>query len=235
MRFDILTIFPKAFDSYLDESIIKRAIKKKLIKIYIHDIRRFSKDKHKKVDDIPYGGGAGMVMTPQPLYDAITSVKKKNKGPVIYLTPQGKTFTQIKAEQLAKKYASSPAARQKHASMRNKKPHGIVLLCGRYEGIDQRIRDLLVDEEISIGEYVLTGGELPAMVLIDAVSRLIPGVLGKEQSHKQDSFSKALDRKKEYPHYTRPEVFKGKKVPKVLLSGHHKKIDEWRKNKLRNL
>lgn len=213
MRFDILTIFPQIFDSYLKESIIKRAIQKTLIKIVIHDIRKFSKDKHRKVDDVPFGGGAGMVMTPQPLYDAIKHVKKLNKGLVIYLTPQGKTFTQIQAEKLADK--------------------GLILICGRYEGIDQRICDTLIDLEISIGNYVLTGGELPAMVLIDSISRLIPGVLGKEASHLEDSFSKALNRKKEYPHYTRPYNFKGLKVPEVLLSGHHKEIEKWRRSKLK--
>lgn len=220
MRFDILTIFPNILDSYLKESIIKRAIENKLIKIQIHDIRKFSKDKHKKVDDIPFGGGAGMVMTPQPIYDAITAVKKKNNGPVIFLTPQGKTFSQIKAEQLAKTHQSNKA-------------NGIILLCGRYEGIDQRIRDLIVDEEISIGKFVLTGGELPAMIIVDAVARLIPGVLGKEESHQEDSFSKALKRKKEYPHYTRPKNFKGILVPEVLSSGHHKNIETWRKSKLK--
>lgn len=214
MRFDILTIFPQIFNSYLKESIIKRAIQKKLIKIAIHDIRKFSKDKHQKVDDIPYGGGAGMVMTPQPLYDAITYVKTLNKGPVVFLTPHGPTFTQVKAETLSRK-------------------KGLILICGRYEGIDQRIRDTLIDYEISIGKYVLTGGELPAMVLLDSVSRLISGVLGKEESHKEDSFSKALNRKKEYPHYTRPANFKGMKVPEVLLSGHHKEIEKWRKSKLK--
>ena len=215
MKFDILTIFPNIFDSYLNESIIARALKNKLITINLHDIRKFSKDKHKKVDDIPFGGGAGMVMTPQPLYDAITHVKKTNKGPVIYLTPQGRTLTQPRAETLSKK---------------NKE---LILICGRYEGIDQRIRDLLVDDEISIGNYVLTGGELPAMVMMDAVSRLIPGVIGKEESHQKDSFSKALNRKKEYPAYTRPDTFKGLEVPEVLLSGHHKKIEAWRKSKLK--
>lgn len=215
MRFDILTIFPNIFDSYLGESIIKRALESKLIEIHIHDIRKYSKDKHKKVDDIPYGGGAGMVMTPQPLHDAITAIRKLNKGPVIYLTPQGKTLTQSKSEKIAKKHK------------------GIILLCGRYEGIDERIRQTLVDEEISIGNYVLTGGELPAMVLMDSVSRLIPGVLGKEESHLEDSFSKSLDRKKEYPHYTRPQIFQDLKVPDVLTSGDHKKIAAWRKKNLK--
>ncbi len=215
MRFDILTIFPNIFDSYLSESIIKRALENKLIEISIHDIRKYSKDKHKKVDDIPYGGGAGMVMTPQPLFDAITAIKKLNKGPVIYLTPQGKTLTQSKSEKIAKK------------------SQGLILLCGRYEGIDERIRETLIDEEISIGNYVLTGGELPAMVLMDSVSRLIPGVLGKEDSHLEDSFSKSLDRKKEYPHYTRPQIFQGLKVPDVLTSGDHKKIAAWRRKNLK--
>jgi len=214
MRFDILTIFPEIFNSYFNESIIKRAIDKKIIKIVIHDIRNFSLDRHHKVDDKPFGGGAGMLMTPQPLYDAIKQVKKLNKGPVIYLSPRGKTFTQIKAESLRKKKS-------------------LILLCGHYEGIDQRIIDLLVDEEISVGDYVLTGGELPAMIILDTVSRLIPGVLGKEESHEEESFSKSLDRKKEYPHYTRPAEFKGLKVPKVLISGHHKKIQEWRKKHLK--
>ena len=217
MRFDILTIFPKAFDSYLGESIIKRAIAKKLIKIVVHDIRKFSKDKHHKTDDTPFGGGAGMVMTPQPLYDAIKHLKKTNKCPVIYLSPRGETFTQIQAEKFAKKYSKK----------------GIILICGRYEGIDQRIIDLLVDEEISIGDYVLTGGELPAMILIDAISRLIKGVLGKSESHLEDSFSLSIDRKKEYPHYTRPAIFKRKKVPDVLLSGNHKEITKWRKAHLK--
>ncbi len=215
MRFDILTIFPEIFDSYFSESIIKRARENKLIEIHVHNIRDFTKNKHKKVDDIPFGGGAGMVMTPQPLFDAITHVKKSNKGPVIFFTPQGKRFTQSKAENYSKKLDQ------------------VILVCGRYEGIDQRIRDLLIDEEICIGEYVLTGGELPAMIFIDATSRLLPGVLGKEESHQKDSFSKALDRKKEYPHYTRPENFKGISVPEVLLSGNHKKIEQWRKNNLK--
>ncbi len=215
MRFDIITIFPEIFDSYFSESILKLAQEKKLIEIHTHNIRDFTKDKHNRVDDIPYGGGAGMVMTAQPLHDCIKHVKSLNEGPVIYLTPQGKTFTQTKAEKFAAK------------------EQNLIILCGRYEGIDQRIRDSLVDQEISIGNYVLTGGELAAMVLVDSIARLIPGVLGKEQSHEQDSFSKALNRKKEYPHYTRPPKFKGMKVPEVLLSGHHKKIEEWRKKNLK--
>lgn len=214
MRFDILTIFPEIFRSYFDESIIKRAIEAKLIEIHIHDIRKYSKDKHKKVDDIPFGGGAGMVMTPQPIADCLTAIKKHNSGPVIYLSPQGQRFTQSKAEKLSKK-------------------SDIILLCGRYEGIDQRIIDLFVDHEISIGDFVLTGGELPAMILLDAVARLIPGVLGKDASHEHDSFSKAFKRKKEYPHYTRPKEFLGLSVPEVLLSGHHAEIEKWRKKNLK--
>ena len=214
MRFDLLTIFPEIFNSYFQESIVKRALKRKLLKIKVHDIRKFSKDKHHKVDNIPFGGGAGMLMTPQPLYDCIKHVKRLNKGPVVYLSPRGKTWTQKDAEKFSKK------------------AKGLILICGRYEGIDQRIIDLLVDEEISIGKYVLTGGELPAMVMLDSIIRLVPGVLGKEESHLEDSFSKSLGRKKEYPHYTRPAIFRGIKVPEVLTSGHHENIKKWRKSKL---
>ncbi|MBU1992700.1 MAG: tRNA (guanosine(37)-N1)-methyltransferase TrmD [Patescibacteria group bacterium] len=214
MRFDILTIFPEIFDSYFKESIIKRAIKEKFIEIHVHDIRKYTKDKHGKTDDIPYGGGPGMVMTPQPLYDAIKAVKKKNKGPTVYLTPQGETFSQIKAEKFAKLKE-------------------MILLCGRYEGIDQRIRELFIDMELSIGKFVLTGGELPAMVVVDAVSRLINGVLGDNESSKEESFSKKLKRKKEYPHYTRPVKFKGLTVPEVLRSGNHAEIEKWRKKHLK--
>lgn len=211
MRFDILSIFPGMFSAYLDESMIKRAQSRKLLTIAIHDIRDFSKDPHKKTDDIPYGGGPGMLMTPQPLYDAIIHAKKLNpKAKVIYLSPAGKILTHKRAQKLAS----------------NK---GLILVCGRYEGVDQRIRDLLVDEEYSIGKYVMTGGELPAMVIIDTVARFIPGVVGKSASVEEESFSEALEGKKEYPHYTRPPIFKGLKVPDVLISGHHKKIAEWRK------
>lgn len=188
---------------------MKRAIDAGLIDLHVHNIRDFSKDKHKNVDDTPYGGGAGMVMTCQPLFDAIKTVKKENKGPVIFLTPQGETFKQEKAEELAKL-------------------DEIILLCGRYEGIDQRVRDALIDQEISVGDYVLTGGELPALVLMDTVSRLVPGVLGKEQSAEEDSFTELLDRMKEYPHYTKPEEFEGMRIPEVLLSGNHAAIREWR-------
>lgn len=215
MTFDILTIFPHLLDSYLKDSIIWREIKKKTIKVRFHDIRSYSKDKHRKVDGTPYGGGAGMVMTPQPIYDCIKAVKKKNpRAPVIYLSPKGKLFNYKLAKKLAKK-------------------RGLILLCGRYEGIDERVIKLLVDEEISIGEFVLTGGELPAMVIVDAVTRLLPHALGNKESSRQDSFTEALQGKKEYPHYTHPREFKGLRVPDVLLSGNHKKIEEWRKKNLK--
>jgi tRNA (guanine37-N1)-methyltransferase len=210
MRFDVLSLFPNLIAPYFEDSILERAQKAGLIELNLHNIRDFSADKHKKVDDTPYGGGAGMVMTCQPLFDAIRKVKNLNPGPVIFLTPHGKRFTQEKAEELA----LLP---------------GFTLLCGRYEGIDQRVRDALVDEEISIGDFVLTGGELPALMVMDSVARLIPGVLGDEDSSHEDSFSPGMDREIEYPHYTKPAEFEGLKVPDVLLSGNHAEIIKWRK------
>ncbi len=204
MRFDILTLFPNMFD-ILNESILGRAQEKNLININVVNIRDFSKDKHNKVDDTPYGGGAGMVMRADVVYDCYNSVKTDNSK-VIYLSPQGKTLNQDKVKELSK---------EKH----------LILLCGHYEGIDQRVIDEIVDEEISIGDYVLTGGELPAMVLVDSVSRHVEGVLNKE-SIQEESFTDDL---LEYPQYTRPEVFLGKKVPEVLLTGHHQNIEKWRK------
>ena len=206
MKFDILTLFPEMF-SGLSESIIGRAEKMGIIEINLVNIRDFSKNKHKKVDDYPYGGGAGMVIRPDVVYDAYKSLNNNN-AKVIYLSPQGKKLTQKKVQELSK---------QEH----------LILLCGHYEGIDERVLEEIVDEEISIGDYVLTGGELPAMVLIDSVSRYITGVIN-EESIIEESFSKGL---LEYPQYTRPEVFLNKSVPEVLLSGHHKNIDEWRKKK----
>ena len=206
MKFDVLTLFPEMFE-ILNQSIIGKAIEKNLIDIHLINIRDFSKDKHKKVDDTPYGGGAGMVMKPDVVYDAYQSVKDKN-AKVIYMSPQGKNLNQKKVEELSK---------ESH----------LVILCGHYEGIDQRVLDKIVDEEISIGDYVLTGGEIPAMVLIDSVSRYVEGVL-KEDSIKEESFSNGL---LEYPQYTRPEVFEGIKVPEILLSGHHENIEKWRKEK----
>lgn len=215
MRFDVLTLFPEMFKSYLDESILKRARAAGVLEVKMHNIRDYSRDKHKKVDDTPYGGGAGMVMTPQPLYDCIKAVKKLNKGPVIFMTPQGTKLTHTRTKRFARTNDS------------------LILLCGRYEGIDQRIRDLLIDIEVSIGDYVLTGGELPAMVFIDAVMRFVPGVLGADESAEEDSFSRRLGGKKEYPHYTKPAKFKGLDVPKVLRSGNHAEIEKWRKRHLK--
>ena len=206
MRFDVLTLFPEMFDS-LEKSIIGRARKNGIIDINLINIRDFSQNKHKKVDDTPYGGGNGMVMMPDVVYRAYESIKKE-KSKVIYLSPQGKKLDQKKVEELAKE-------------------EQLILLCGHYEGIDQRVLDEIVDEEISIGDYVLTGGELPAMVLIDGVSRYVEEVL-KQGSTAEESFSMGL---LEYPQYTRPEIFKGNKVPEVLLSGNHQKIEEWRKQK----
>ena len=203
MKFDVLTLFPEMFET-LTKSITGKAIEKELININLINIRDFSKDKHKKVDDTPYGGGAGMVMKPDVVYDAYLSVKSEN-AKVIYLSPQGKTLNQNKVEELAK---------EKH----------LILLCGHYEGIDQRVLDEIVDEEISIGDYVLTGGEIPAMVLIDTVSSYIDGVINKN-SIEEETFSNGL---LEYPQYTRPEIFLGKKVPDVLLSGHHANIEKYR-------
>lgn len=214
MQFDILTIFPRLLDSYIHDSILGREIKKGTMEIRFHDIRAYSKNKHRKVDDSPYGGGAGMVMTAQPIFDCIKAVKKKNpRAAIVYLSPVGKMFDYAMAKRLSKK-------------------KGLILLCGRYEGIDERIRKLCVDEEISIGNYVLTGGELPAMVIVDAVTRLLPGALGNKESVHEDSFTEALEGKKEYPHYTRPPVFQKLKVPDILLTGDHKKIQEWRKKHL---
>ena len=203
MQFDVLTLFPEMFEP-IKQSILGKAIENEKIKLKLVNIRDFSKDKHKKVDDTPYGGGAGMVMKPDVVYDAYKSVYEEN-AKVIYLSPQGKTLNQKKVEELSK---------EKH----------LILLCGHYEGIDQRVIDKIVDEEISIGDYVLTGGEIPAMVLIDTVSRYIDGVLNQE-SIKEESFSQGL---LEYPQYTRPEIFEGEKVPEILLSGHHENIEKWR-------
>ena len=206
MKFDVLTLFPEMFVS-MEQSIIGRAMKNQLLEINLTNIRDFSKDKHKKVDDTPYGGGAGMLMKPDVVWDAWNSVKT-NKSKTIYMSPKGKTLTQKKVESLAK---------EEH----------LIILCGHYEGIDQRGIDKIVDEEISIGDYVLTGGELPAMVLIDSVSRYVNGVL-KQGSTFEESFSNDL---LEYPQYTRPEEFLGEKVPEVLISGNHQNIDRWRRNK----
>lgn len=209
MRIDVLTIFPKMFEAVLGESIIKRAQAKKLIEIKTHNIRDYTLDKHRKVDDKPYGGGPGMVMCAQPIFDAVKAVKAKSKPrkpKIILLSPQGKLLN----HNLAKKLC------------RNKQ---LILICGHYEGVDERVMKI-VDEEISIGDYVLTGGELAAMVLIDCVARFIPKVLGHVDSAKDESFAAGL---LEYPQYTRPSRFRGLKAPEVLLTGDHKKIKIWRK------
>ena len=205
MKFDILTLFPEMFEP-INQSILGRAQEKNIIDINVINIRDFSENKHKKVDDTPYGGGAGMVIMPDVVYRAYKSIDNIENAKVIYMSPQGQTLNQAKVESLAK---------EDH----------LIILCGHYEGIDQRVLDKIVDEEISIGDYVLTGGEIPAMALIDSVSRYVDGVLTGE-SIKEESFSQGL---LEYPQYTRPEVFEGVKVPEVLLSGHHENINKWHK------
>jgi tRNA (guanine37-N1)-methyltransferase len=209
MRIDILTLFPQMFDSPLNCSILKRARDNSLLEIVLTDIRDFSTDNYRKVDDKPYGGGPGMVMMPGPVFDCLEHVRKlsPDAGHLILLSPQGQKFDQAKAVELS---------REKR----------LILIAGKYEGFDERIRTGLGAEQISIGDYVLNGGELAAMVVIDAVVRLLPGALGDEDSAKNDSFSEGL---LEYPQYTRPEVFRGMKVPEILLSGDHAKIAEWRK------
>jgi tRNA (guanine37-N1)-methyltransferase len=198
------------FEGYLNSSITKKAREKNLIEVETIDIREFSTDKHKKTDDYPFGGGAGLVMTPQPIFDAIESVKKDDSSvKVIYLSPQGRRLDNKLARELSKE-------------------NSLILLCGHYEGIDQRVIDELCDMEVSIGDYVLTGGELPAMVLVDTVMRFIPGAVGNDDVHVEESFEDGL---LEYPQYTRPADFRGLEVPEVLLSGHHKNIDNWRRER----
>jgi len=207
LRFDIITIFPELFQPFLNVSMIKRAQEKKKIVVLCHDLRDYSDDKHRKVDDRPFGGGPGMVMTPQPIFDAVKKIKGRRVAKVILMCPTGKPLTQG----LAKKLSQSK---------------NLIVLCAHYEGLDERVRQKLVDQSVSIGDYVLTGGELPAMVLVDCITRLVPGVLGKEASLLDESFEDGL---LEYPQYTRPANFRGIKVPDVLLSGHHKEVEEWRK------
>lgn len=210
MNFHVLTLFPEMIDQGVRTSITGRAIEKGVISLDLVNIRDYTKDKHKKVDDYPYGGGAGMLMQAQPVYDAFLSVTKNLKSRmrprVIYMAPQGQTFHQQMARELACE-------------------EDLIILCGHYEGIDQRVLDTIVTDYVSIGDYVLTGGELPAMVMIDAVSRMVPGVLGNEDSGETESFSNYL---LEYPQYSRPEEWNGQKVPEVLLSGNHEKVEEWR-------
>jgi tRNA (guanine37-N1)-methyltransferase len=208
MRFDVLTIFPEMFSAYIHDGILGRAIKRGIVDVRLVNIRDFSRGRHKTTDDRPYGGGDGMVMKPGPIYRALNFVERvKGSGQVILLSPKGERFDQSAAWELAGR-------------------DQIILVCGRYEGVDERIRTTCIDREISIGDYVLTGGELGAMVVIDAVSRLIPGVLGGERSNLEDSFENGL---LEYPQYTRPSVFMGQGVPSVLLSGDHERIRLWRR------
>ncbi len=208
MKFDIITLFPELVQVYTGNGIINRAIDNNLFQLNYINLRDFSKDKHKKVDDYPYGGGPGMLLKPEPMFKALDAIKKDNSY-IIYLSPKGNLFTQKKAAELSSK-------------------EHIVLIAGHYEGIDQRIIDKYVDEEISMGDYVLTSGELPALMIVDAIGRLIPGVLGSDESSVDESHSKDL---LEYPQYTRPESYMGMDVPEILLSGHHKNIEEWRRYK----
>ncbi|HBH87156.1 MAG TPA: tRNA (guanosine(37)-N1)-methyltransferase TrmD [Syntrophaceae bacterium] len=208
MRFDILSIFPEMFASPLNCSILKRAREKGLVEIRLHNIRDYAEDKHKMTDDAPYGGGGGMVMKVEPIDRALASIVPERDGVLtILLTPQGETFSQKMAEEM------SLCSR-------------IVLICGRYEGVDERVRDHLVDREVSMGDFILTGGELSAMMIVDAISRLVPGVLGNDESAPSDSFSMGT---LEYPHYTRPSDYRGWLVPEILLSGNHREIQAWRR------
>lgn len=209
MKIDVLTLFPEMFRGVIGSSILKKAADHDAVHFNIINFREFADNKHKTVDDYPYGGGAGMVLKPQPIFDAVAHLKEKadsNETRIILMCPQGKTLNQKLAEELAE---------EEH----------LVFICGHYEGYDERIRQYLVTDEISIGDYVLTGGELGAMVVMDSVVRLLPGVLGNEESHQRDSFSTGV---LEHPHYTRPAEFRGMKVPDVLVSGNHRLIDEWR-------
>lgn len=207
MRIDIVTLFPNMFRGPFDESIVKRAEESGLVEIVIHNLRDYGIGKHRVVDDYPHGGGAGMVLMPEPLFTAVEAITGKRQVPIILLTPQGRVFDQQTARDLAQL-------------------DRFVLICGHYEGVDERVREHLVTDEISIGDYVLTGGELPAMVVTDAVVRQIPGALGSEESTREDSHASGL---LEYPQYTRPQSFRGWEVPAVLLSGHHAEIARWRR------
>jgi tRNA (guanine37-N1)-methyltransferase len=209
MKIDVLTLFPEMFEGVFGHSILKKAAEKQAVQYNVINFREFADNKHQTVDDYPYGGGAGMVLKPQPIFDAVDAITSKDvqkKSRVILLCPQGERFNQKKAEELAN-------------------DDHLIFICGHYEGYDERIREYLITDEISIGDYVLTGGELGAMVVIDSVVRLLPEVLGNEESHQKDSFSTGL---LEHPHYTRPGDFRGMRVPEVLLSGNHKNIEEWR-------
>jgi tRNA (guanine37-N1)-methyltransferase len=209
MKFDVVTIFPRMFDAPLAEGVVGRGIQARLVDVAVHDLRDFTIDRHRVVDDVPYGGGPGMVLKPEPLFKAVDHIRstRGTPGAIVLTSPQGRVLTQAEAARLAA---------LEH----------VVVLCGRYEGIDERVRRHLATEEISIGDYVLSGGELAAMVIIDVVSRLVPGVVGDERSVSEDSFTRGL---LDHPHYTRPAEFRGWAVPEVLLSGHHREIERWRR------
>ncbi len=209
MRFDIITIFPGLFDSVFTAGVVKKAVEKGVLEIRIHDLRKYTTDKHQQVDDRPYGGAEGMVLKPEPIFRAVEDIRQPGKSITCLLTPQGEKFNSRLAEELAS-YDQ------------------VILICGRYEGVDERVIEHLVDREISIGDYVLTGGELAAAVVVDAVSRFVPGVVGKEESVRHDSFTAGL---LDFPQYTRPREFRGYRVPAVLFSGDHKKIARWRLKK----
>jgi tRNA (guanine37-N1)-methyltransferase len=209
MRFDIITIFPGIFNSLFSAGVVKKAVEKKILEIKVHDLRDFATNKHRQVDDRPYGGLEGMVLKPEPIFRAVEAIRKPQGSVTCLLTPQGETFNSTLAEELAGF-------------------DQVILICGRYEGVDERVIEHLVDREISIGDYVLTGGELAAAVVVDAVSRFIPGVVGKEESVRHDSFTAGL---LDFPQYTRPREFRGYRVPSILFSGDHKKIARWRLKK----
>ena len=211
IRFDVVTVFPEIFGPVFAAGVVGRAMARGLVQLEAHDLRRYAHDRHRQVDDVPYGGGPGMVLKPEPLFEAIEEIKAHNGGPVILLEPWGERFDQG----LARELAGEP---------------GLVLVCGRYEGIDDRVRQAQADREVSIGDYVLSGGELAAMVIIDAVSRLVPGVLGDEESLAGDSFA---GDELGHPQYTRPAEYRGLRVPEVLLSGNHKEIEAWRRAQAR--
>jgi tRNA (guanine37-N1)-methyltransferase len=209
MKFDIVTIFPRMIQAGLSEGVVSRGIERGLLDVAVHDLRDYATDRHRSVDDVPYGGGPGMVMKPEPLAKAVEDIRARRGEPeaVVLLSPQGRRFTQAEAARMT--------------ALRH-----VVLLCGRYEGMDERIRTLVATEELSVGDYVLSGGELPALMIVDAVGRLVPGVVGDSRSVVEDSFSRGL---LDHPHYTRPSEFAGQKVPDVLLSGHHEEVRRWRR------
>ena len=209
MKFDIVTIFPRMVEAGLAEGVISRGVERGLLDVKVHDLREYTIDRHRSVDDVPYGGGPGMVMKPEPLARAVEDIRARRGDPdtVVLLSPQGRRFTQAEAVRMSA---------LKH----------VALLCGRYEGMDERVRTLVATEELSIGDYVLSGGELPALVVVDVISRLVPGVVGDTRSVEEDSFSRGL---LDYPHYTRPSEFSGERVPDVLMSGHHEQVRRWRK------